>query len=72
MQQTQKTLGAATRYTQRSLPLAAIILTVIVWAVAANVANSLSIISVHPLERYGASSMVLYNGVCLYMLGKHT
>ncbi len=48
---------SAGRFSPNSLGLAAISLTVLLWAVAANVAHSLFATGVNPLELAGASAM---------------
>lgn len=57
-------LGAR-KFSPNSLGLAAILLTVLLWAVAANVANSLFVAGVNPLELAGAGAMVATFGLAI-------
>lgn len=57
-------LGAG-RFPPNNLGLAAILLTVILWAVAANVAHSLFVAGVNPLELAGVSAMVATFGLAV-------
>lgn len=50
---------------QSTLGLAAIALTVILWAVAANIANSLFLVGVHPLTLAGASAIIATFGLAI-------
>lgn len=55
----------ATGLSQNTLGLFAIILIVILWAVAANVAHSLFIAGVHPFELAGVSAMISTFGLAI-------
>jgi len=55
----------ATRLSSNTLGLAAILLTVILWAVAANVAHDLFTAGVNPLELAGVSAMIATFGLAI-------
>lgn len=53
------------RYSPNTLGMLAIVVTVIAWAIAANVANSLFLVGVQPFELAGASAMIATFGLAV-------
>jgi len=61
----RQTLTETVNYSLSGIGLTAILLTVIFWAVAANVANSLFLAGVPPLELAGVSTMIATFGLAI-------
>jgi DME family drug/metabolite transporter len=60
-----KSLFKPDRYSPNLLGLLAILLTVLAWAIAANVANNLFLVGVQPLELAGASAIIATFGLAI-------